>query len=330
MDYRKKIRLTIRIFVVGNINIHPTANLMDVKATENQLIAVYCCADDLLKSFENYRSRNQSSGRKPTRVPGLIAAEVCTILVMYQMSGMKTFEYFYRQYYERGKSRDFPAAPTYERFLELVSRAAPCLLLWAQYLCAVAARGGLYVIDSKKLEVCHPRRERGHKVFKGLAAKGKSSTGWFYGFKIHLVINHLCEIVAFEFTPANVADNNHQLLGQLLGGLKGTCVGDKGYLTTLFAEFLDKGLRLLTKSKSNMRKLPAQTADVRLLNKRAIIETVNDLLASVYDIEHTRHRKPTNALAHMLAALIAYQFQDGKPRFNIQGKNQNRTDKVAA
>lgn len=303
---------------------------MEVKATENKLIAIYCEVDDLLKAYENYRSQTQCPERKPTRVPCLSGAEVCTILVMFQMSGMKTFEYFYRQNYERGKSRDFPKAPTYECFLDYISRAFPCMLLWARFLCARSARDGLYVIDSKKLEVCHLKRERGHKVFKEIAAKGKSSMGWFYGFKVHLIINSKCEIVAFEFTPGNVADNNHALLRRMLGGLQGTCVGDRGYLTKLFDEFLDNGLHLLSKARSKMRKLPAKNEHVQLLKKRGIIETVNDLLASVYDIEHSRHRKPVNAFAHMLSALIAYQHQDAKPRLNLEGENKKRINKIAA
>lgn len=303
---------------------------MEVKITENKLIEIYCEVDDLLKQYDIHLSKTPPSRKKPTRVPGLSAAEVCTILVAYQMSGLKTFEYFYRMYYERGKGVDFPLAPTYERFLALITMAYPCMLLWACGLCSKAARGRFYVIDSKKLEVCHIKREHGHKVFKDVATKGKSSMGWFFGFKIHLVVNHLCEIVAFEFTPANVADNHHGLLRKLLNGLAGTCLGDKGYITSIFGEFFDRGLHLLTKPRLNMRKLPADVGDIKLLKKRGIIETVNDLLVSVYDMEHSRHRKPINAFGHMLAAIVAYQYQDAKPILNFGEKNKITRKKIAA
>jgi hypothetical protein len=83
-------------------------------------------------------------------------------------------------------------------------------------------RTGTYFIDSKKLPVCHNRRIHSNKVFSGFAARGKSSTGWYYGLKVYLIINQLGEIVNFE-------------------GLKGTCYGDKGYLSKLFDYFIKMG-----------------------------------------------------------------------------------------
>ena len=155
--------------------------------------------------------------------------------------------------------------------------------------CAGSQRTGYYIIDSKKLQVCHLKREQSHKVFKDFARKGKSSTGWFYGLKLHLVINHLGEIVSFLLTPANTADNNHSVLTSLLQGLKGKCCGDKGYHTTLFESFYTQGLQLLVKPKRNMNKmkcLPTLPEDVCLMKQRPVIESVNDILATVCDVEH--------------------------------------------
>ena len=171
----------------------------------------------------------------------------------------------------------------------------------------------MYFIDSKNLAVCHLRREHSNRVFKGIARKGKTSTGWFFGFKLHLVINNLGQIIAFDITAGNVADNNQELLRKLLDKLDGVCIGDKGYLTKLFAFFYENGLHLITKPRKNMKKLPIDNQFNLLINKRAVIESTFDILATVCDIEHSRHRSPINAAVHMLSSLIAYQHLDQKP-----------------
>ena len=180
-------------------------------------------------------------------------------------------------------------------------------------------RTGHYFIDSKTIELCHVRREKSHKVFKDFARKGKSSTGWFYGVKLHLVINHLGQIVAFRITPGSTADNNQQVLCALLAALKGRCCSDKGYLTTLFETFYSQGLHLLVKAKKNMKPLPALGPDVRFVKQRALIESVNDILATVCNIEHSRHRNALHGIANILSALIAYQYLEPKPHIFIPG-----------
>lgn len=300
---------------------------MDVQFNETKLIAIYIEIDDLLKSYRSFlEKRRLVSPRKPTRTPRLTGAEICTILVCYHLSGYKTFEYYYRQVVRGTHASWFPDAPTYERFLVLVPGSFALLYLWAFCRCALAERTGLYFVDSKKLPVCHIKREHSHKVFKGLANKGKSSTGYFYGLKLHLAVNNLGEPVSFMLTPGNVSDNNREVLNRLLGGLKGVCVGDKGYLTALFQQFYENGLELVKKPRKNMRKLPVPNWKNKLINMRPVIESVFDIMGTVCDIDHTRHRSPINAVSHILAALVAYQQLDKKPcvffpSFNERGAN---------
>jgi len=288
---------------------------MDIKINENKLIELFVEIDELLKAYDNYlREKGLLGGLRPTRVPRLNASEVCTVLVAYHYSGYKCFEYYYRQVILGVHADCFPGAPGYEAFLGYVARAAMPLYLWLFHTACTAQRTGLYFIDSKKLEVCHPRRERSHRVFKGIAAKGKSSTGWFYGLKLHLVINNLGEVASFLLTPGNVADNNKGVLRYLLSPLKGTCVGDKGYFTSLFGWFYENGLELVKRPKKNMKALPVRPWKNRLINMRPVIESVFDILGTVCDIDHTRHRKPENALSHILAGLLAYQKLEDKPK----------------
>jgi len=286
---------------------------MDIQFTENKLIEIFIEVDDLQKAFIEYQKKvGKYIDRRKMRTQ-LSGSEVCAILVTYNYSGYKCFEYYYREFILKSYLDYFPDAPCYETFLGYIPKATDLIYLWLLYTAAKSKRTGLYFIDSKKLQVCHLRREKSNKVFEGIARKGKTSTGWFYGLKIHLVINNLGQIIGFDLTPGNVADNNQLLLKKLLAQLDGICVGDKGYLTKLFAFFFENGLHLITKPKKNMKKMPVDNKFNLLINKRAVVESVFDILGSVCDIEHSRHRSPINAAVHIFSALIAYQYMDQKP-----------------
>lgn len=291
---------------------------MRPQISENKLIELFIEVDDLYAAYEQWQMKQQSgANKKRRRQPELHPSEVATIVCAYHLSGYKCFEYYYRTCILEHYRSWFPQAPSYERFVSLLGRAVPLLLLWLLYKMGQSLHTGYYFIDSKKLEVCHLKREKQHRVFEGWAAKGKASTGWFYGLKLHLVINHLGQLVSFALTPGNVADNNQGLLLHLLGQLQGKCGGDKGYLTQLFSYFYENGLHLLCRPRHNMKALPASPQEVRLLKQRAVVESVHDILTSVCDLEHTRHRSPFNALANIYAALIAYQFLEHKPHVFI-------------
>lgn len=299
---------------------------MDVQFTENKLIKLFIEIDDLLIAFRKYqKSQGILSIKKPTRITALNGSEVCSILVCYHLSGYKCFEYYYKDKVLKTLKSYFPDAPTYECFLSYIPKATDAMYLWLLYSCSISKRTGLYFIDSKKLAVCHLKREKNHLVFKDYASKGKSSMGWFYGLKIHLVINNIGEIISFDLTAGNVADNNQDLLKKLLHDLEGCCVGDKGYLSKLFAFFYENGLHLLTKPRKNMKNKLVLPQHNKLLDKRGVIESVFDILTSICDIEHTRHRKPTNAFTHIFAGLVAYQYLDKKPAVFYPSLQKNRT-----
>ena len=148
--------------------------------------------------------------------------------------------------------------------------------------------------------------------------------GWFFGFKLHLVVNHLGEIVNFQITKGHIADNDPTVLRKLLSGLTGKCFGDKGYLTKLSKEFAEAGLFLITKLRRNMKSLAlSEQLDNKLLKKRGMIESVIDRLKNGCEIEHTRHRSPYNALANIFSGLIAYSFCDQKPEIKLEYINRN-------
>lgn len=252
---------------------------------------------------------------------GLSISEQMTITALYHFSGMRCFKFYYQHFIKGVLSGYFPGAPSYGRFVAIKHRCAPWLAL---FMCTqrLGDMTGTYFGDSTKLPVCHNKRIKRHKVFKGMARSGKSSMGWFFGFKLHLVINEFGEIVRFRLTPGNVADNNGELLVQLFKGLEGECYLDKGYLTKLFGEFLEKGLKLITPIRDNMKNQLVCMREKLNLRKRGIIETVNGMLKEMLDICHTRHRKPENFLANMMGGLVAYSYLTDKPKAKINGNEE--------
>jgi hypothetical protein len=173
---------------------------------------------------------------------------------------------------------------------------------------------GVSFIDSTSLDVCLNQRIASHKVFAGLAERGKTSTGWFFGFKLHLVIYDRGELLNVLVTPGNVDDRKP--VPQLVRKLFGKVFGDKGYISQPLYELLHQtfGVQLVTKLKSNSKNcLPMLLADRILLRKRAIVETVIDQLKNISQIEHPRLASVANFMVNLICGLIAYARQPKKP-----------------
>jgi hypothetical protein len=176
---------------------------------------------------------------------------------------------------------------------------------------------GISFIDSTTLDVCDNRRIHSHKVFKDFAQRGKSTTGWFYGFKLHLTVNDKGEILSFCLTTGNTDDRDKNVMEILTKRLFGKLFGDKGYLSQkLFEDLHSKGIELIAKLKKNMKNRLMYLKDKLLLRKRAIIQTINDQLKNICQIEHTRHRSVYNFSTNIIAGLVAYSFLPKKPSLN--------------
>lgn len=235
------------------------------------------------------------------------------IVIFYHLSGYKCFKYYYQQGILKTYRSYFPKAVSYNRFIEIKKTVNLPLYMFIFSHC----RGkltGTYYVDSTKLPACDNHRIHSHKVLKEVSKRGKTSTGWFYGMKLHLVINQDGELISFCFTSGNVSDNNHQVLQHLCTGLEGEIFGDTGYVSgKLFELLYAQGLTLLTKIRKNMKNKLINLRQKYYLKKRSLVETVIDLLKYICDIWHTRHRSIDNCFNNMLAALAAYSFFDKLP-----------------
>ena len=209
----------------------------------------------------------------------------------------------------------FPHWVSDPRFVEWIPTA---LIPLCSYLQARKGKSqGVAFIDSTLLAVCHPQRSPRHKVFAGLAAWGKNSLGWTSGFKLHLLINDLGEIVACCLTAAKVEDRKP--VPPLLQGRYGKVFGDRGSISqALFTSLFAQGVQLITKLRKEMKNTLLPLMDKLLLRKRALIETVNDQLKNISQIEHSRHRRVANFLVNLVAGLIAYPYQPKKPSLHIR------------
>jgi hypothetical protein len=283
------------------------------------ILPLFCEIDDFCKVFEKIsETRALTNGRKRKRKTRLSLSEVMTILVLYHASGYKNLKAFYLEEIARHHRTEFPELCSYRRFVQLQSR---CVMPLFFYL--LTRRGnctGISFIDATSLKVCHNLRIPSHKVFRGSAERDKSSTGWYYGFKLHLAINERGEILGFYLTAANVDDR--VTADWITQNLTGKLIGDKGYISSsLFEKLMTRGLRLITKLRKNMKNRLVSIEDKMLLRKRALTETVNDQLKNISNIEHSRHRSLWNFLGNLAAGLIAYSWKEKKPSLDLNFKS---------
>lgn len=283
---------------------------------------IFCDIDDFCKIWFEERSLYllPSPNRKRQRSCRMSSSEVMTIVILFHLSHYRTFKDYYRDCVQQNMKHYFPKLVSYNRFTEIMSSV---LVPLAAYLYSrLGEKTGLYYVDSTPLEVCHNKRIYRHKTFKGIAERGKTSMGWFFGFKLHVVINHKGELAAFCVTKGNVVERAP--LEQLFKNLEGLAAGDKGYLSKQKTDSLwAKGLRLITRVRRNMKEKTMNLFERFFLNHRGLVETVIEQLKSICHIDHSRHRKPDNFVVNLLSGLMAYMLRPRKPTLNLHSKIRN-------
>ena len=281
------------------------------------LLELFVSVDDFCQIFLPIWERKliTDGSKKRHRTGQLSISEIMTIIIYFHQSRYRNFKAYYIEYVSRHLRGEFPYLVSYERFVILMPSAFGPLSAYLKSLYGNCS--GISFIDSTALEVCDNHRIHNHKVFEGIAERGKGSMGWFYGLKVHLVINDRGEILACQITPGNVDDRKP--VPALCKRLFGKLIADRGYISQpLFEQLLETfNVQLITRIKKNMKNRLMPMIDKILLRKRAIIESVMDQLKNISQIEHTRHRSPINALVNIVAGLIAYCHQPKKPSLGI-------------
>jgi hypothetical protein len=268
----------------------------------------------MLTFAPQWKASELAAGKQRQRAGQLWPSEMMTILIHFHQSHYRTFKAYYTEHVQVHLSSEFPSLISYTRFVALIPTLMIPMLAYLQS--RYGACTGISFIDSTSLEVCDPKRIPQHRVFALDAKRGKSSMGWFYGFKLHLAVNDRGELLACCLTPGNVDDRTP--VPQMVRRLRGKLIGDRGYISAPLTTLLfEQGLQLITRLRKNMKNHLMHLSDKLLVRKRAIIESIIDQLKNISQIEHSRHRSPTNFVVHLLAGLLAYSHQEKKPGLHL-------------
>jgi Transposase DDE domain len=286
------------------------------------LLLIFCQIDDFCKQKKYVhpsKALRDSSKKQRNRACKLTVAEIMTITLMFHQSGYKTFKSFYKNFVLVVWKTEFPGLVSYNRFVELKNSISIYFGLFCSWL-SNAECTGISFIDSFPLIAAHIKRASSHKSLKKLARKGKTSTGWFFGMKLHIIMNHRSEIINFAITSGNTADNNATLLDNLIGNkVIGKLIGDKGYLLNkeMLQKLFTKGVQVITKVRKNMKNQFMSLEDKKLLRARGLIESVGNVLKEGLNLEHTRHRSVIGFFTHVASTIAAYAIYGTKPKSSL-------------
>ena len=288
-----------------------------------KITEIFYLIDEFCIEFEQTIQKH-TLGNKPKRKPRMSCSELITLMVIFHSSGFRNMKHFYLFYVQKHQAHLFPHTVSYNRFVELMQAATLPMSIFLK-TCCMGEGTGIAFIDSTPIRVCKNKRINRHKVFEGIAQLGKSTMGYFFGFKRYIVVNDKGELLNFVITPGNTDDRAPLKNKAFIKALKGKLYADKGYLSKELTKvlFMD-GLHLITSIRNNMKNTLMELKDKILLRKRSIIETINDELKNICQIEHSRHRSFENFITNLVAGLIAYSFFPKKPaiKYNPVKSNQ--------
>ncbi len=294
--------------------------------TEHKVTEIFCIIDDFCKEFSKIESKKAIfDGKVHRNKPNKMSdAEVILILILFHMGGYKCLKHYYINHICVHCKHLFPTTLSYNRFVELERDVMLEMGIFVKE-CLLATCTGISFVDSTPLRVCKNQRILIHKTFTGFAARGKCSMGWFYGFKLHLIINDCGEIINSAISQGDVDDRKPLHNPKFVEKITGKLCGDKGYISqTLFENLFVCGIQLITKVKNNMKNMLMSQNDKIILRHRALIESVNDELKNIASIEHSRYRSIANFLCNTFAAIAAYCYFPKKPSLNIEFEHSNQ------
>jgi hypothetical protein len=284
---------------------------------KDKITEIFYLTDEFCKDFEKTISKH-SLGNEPRRKPKMSQSEVITIMILFHFGSFKNMKHFYEYFVKQHLKSEFPQTVSYNRFVELMQSVILPMTIFLK-TCCLGNCTGISFVDSTSVSVCKNKRIPRHKVFDGIAQRGKTTMGYFYGFKLHFIINDKGEILSFVITPGNVDDREPLKDKKFIEKIRGKLYADKGYISQKITEvlFVD-GLHLITHIRNNMKNVLMEMKDKILLRKRSVIETINDELKNICSIEHSRHRSFENFITNLVSGLIAYSFFSKKPAIKYE------------
>ena len=285
------------------------------------LLELFCSIDDFWQDYEPiwHQTLLESGQRCRRRATRMSMSEMMTLVVHFHQKRYRDFKTYYTDYVMQHLTGEFPRLFSYNRFIQLMPRVVVALCAYLQRCYGTCT--GLSFVDSTAIAVCHNRRINQHRVFEGVAERGRTSVDWFFGFKLHMIVNDCGELLSCCVTTGNTDDR--QPVPKMVSQIRrcfGKLFADKGYISTTLTQHLleDHMLQLVTKVRKNMKNKLMDEMDKYFLRKRAIVESIYDQLKNISQIEHTRHRSFTGFTVNLLAGLIAYCHQPKKPSLDLR------------
>ena len=288
----------------------------------SKLIEIFYFTDEFCKEFdkiiEGHRLSESNAKKRRNKPFKMSDSEIITILIAFHLGSFRNLKHFYLFYVKKHLQNDFPQTVSYNRFVELQQKTMLPMVMFLKII-RFGECTGVSFVDSTPIRVCKNKRIFNHKVFDGLAQRGKSTMGYFFGFKLHIVVNDIGELLGFTITPGNVDDRQPLKNGDFLDKVFDKLFADKGYIgRELFEMLFINGIQLMTSLRKNMKGSIMSLSDSILLRKRSIIETINDVLKNTCQIEHSRHRSFGNFITNLISGLLAYSFLPTKPKIKYE------------
>jgi transposase len=287
--------------------------LKNINDLKDILLMIYCFVDDFLKGIVKnirYALERPGKNRPPIKKHNLSLAELISLAIFRFFTGHRNWKDFY-QHLKTYHQKDFSRLPKYGNFLYAINKLSPFANLMLQAFMNIfqklTGENKLKFADSTKLKVCDIKREFSHKVCYGIASKSKSTMGWFYGFRLHIICNELMQLLKIKITTA--AFDERKGLEMMWNNIFGMIVADAGYVGKNWQKKAqDLGKHLFTAVKANMKKLMT-AIEWQILKMRQCVESVFSVLKLRLGIETTLPRSPLGYMAHYLWCLTAYQLK---------------------
>jgi hypothetical protein len=289
----------------------------------NIISDIFFLFNEFCKDFDKSTS-SFILGKPSKKPPAMSKSEIISTCLLFHLSGFRRFKHFYIYYLQKHMQSEFPKTVSYNRFVKL---SQSVLMPKTMFLktCCLGVCSGISFVDTTPIRVCHNKRIKRNKVFKGIAEVGKSTMGWFYGFKLHIVINDRGEILNFAITLANVDDREPLKNERFLKAVFGKLFADKGYISEKLTYILVvNDVHLITSIRNNMKNSLMTMSDKILLRKRSVIETINDELKNICQVEHFRHRSFADFITNLIAGLIGYSFFPKMPSIQYTTVKSNQ------
>lgn len=276
-----------------------------------RLLQLFCIVDTLVREVLFHTSSLPESGNTLGRPHNLSISEAVTISLYRFLFPWTDFKHYYG-FVQNYHTKEFPNAPHYDNMLSYQKQLLPFFTKLLGILIAINRSAfknkkvRIMCVDGSPLPVCVNKRIFHHKVMKQVSARGKSTMGWFYGMKLHILVDERGNLLGVTITPGNVDERTQvkKLVGDITNSL---LIADAGYVKELLKQelFEKNGIQFVTGVKRTMKKLMS-CEQHSVLRARQLVETVIGSVKHRLGMTFRLHRSIAGYQVHFVLTLIAY------------------------